>query len=80
MRGSCRAGETAPWLRGLGHQRLGLPFLRGKKVREGAMGGETEFLLTWKHVSEGHSDLDVCKLLRRLSPIFTLCVREPSWS
>ena len=53
VKGSCRAGETAPWLCGLGHLRLGLPFLRGKEVREGAMGGEMEFLLPWKHVSEG---------------------------
>lgn len=32
---------------------VGFAFLRGKEVRERAMGGEAEFLLPWKHVREG---------------------------
>lgn len=35
-------------------------------------------LLPWKHVREGHSDLDVCKLLREAIPNIHTVLENPA--
>jgi len=63
-RGSHRPGEVCPWV---------YPSGEGRKMREGAMGGEKELLQPWEHMS----DLNICNSSSRAFLILTLYVKEP---